>query len=198
MDSGISLGHDYAPAQYPEAAGWDPTSSYSCPLDLSYPSGDSHALGVQGQIPPVSLIHDEVIGPSTNDEFLRSALISPDGSNVLTISETNYLVVWDINEELLNNKRYFPASSSTQEVDSASRSLHPSIQLQVPISIGDAIYDVAWYPSMHRDVPGSACAAVALRDHPVQLWDTVTGEEPVLSLSRYTMLYFSETFYPSS
>jgi WD40 repeat protein len=170
------IAFDYSPVQQDLGAGLDSSASYECPLSLSLGSGDRDAIGSTAQEPPVSLIHDEVIGPSTNDEFLRAALISPDGSHVLTASETNYLVIWDIDEELVNKRRYYPVCDISQDVTESGHSPEPPIQLQIPISIGDAIYDVAWYPCMHRDTPGSACAAVALRDHPVQLWDTDTGE----------------------
>ena len=143
-----------------DAAGQE--AAYTCPLDLSQPP---------------ALLHEEVIGQATNEEFIKSAKFSPDGSSVVTCSESNFLTFWSIPEETVKAASYFPVDNSTREPDSNdSANTGPELILTNAMDIGESIYDCVWYPHMSASNPPTCCVLVSSRDHPVQLWDTITGK----------------------
>lgn len=135
-------------------------ASYVCPLDLSQPP---------------ALLHEEIIGQATNEEFIKSAKFSPDGSSVVTCSESNYLTFWSVPEETVKSASYFPAESGTTGA-AADATTGSKLQLTNAMDIGESIYDCVWYPHMSASNPPTCCVLVSSRDHPVQLWDTLSGK----------------------
>lgn len=41
---------------------------------------------------------------------------------------------------------------------------------------GESICDLTWFPSMNSQDPSTCCFLSSVRDHPVRLWDMVTGK----------------------
>jgi len=47
----------------------------------------------------------------------------------------------------------------------------PRVQVDAEIPIGEAIYDLKWYPGMQSSDPATKCFISTSRDHPIMLWD---------------------------
>jgi WD40 repeat protein len=138
------------------------TSVVECPLDLATKSPQ--------------LIHDEVICQATNEEFVKSTKFSPDGSCIVTGSESNFLTFWNVDPSVVASNSYYPmATNDASEID-GNIPLGSNLNLTNAINAGESIYDLAWYPLMNAQSPATCCVAVSTRDHPVVLWDVITGE----------------------
>ncbi len=119
-----------------------------CPLNFSEPFG---------------LVHEEVICEATNEEFIKGSRFSPDGTCIITASESNYVTFWNLDQELISKHSYY-----LQQATIASE--NKCLSLTNAICIGETIYDFSWYPQMSVDNPGSSCIAVSSRDHPIQVF----------------------------
>ena len=154
--------NDWSPVVPPDGGSAEPTDSqYACPLML-------------GSKLPV-LMQDEVIGQATNEEFIKSAKFSPDGSCITAASESNFLTLWNISPAIIANNSYYskiPISSGDIEPDVGGKS---GLLMSSAINMGESIYDAVWYPLMTANSPSSCSVAVSLRDHPIQLWDVTKG-----------------------
>ena len=115
------------------------------------------------------LLTTELICPSTKNEFLKSLKFSPDGSTLLTTSESNYVGLWSLDANLCNELSYYPRN------DERNPTTENNLSLSTAIAIGDSIYDTAWYPLMNKQDDITCCFVTTSRDHPVHLWDCKTG-----------------------
>jgi WD40 repeat protein len=133
-------------------------------------------------------IASTTICPSSKDEFLKTSRFSPDGSTILTSSESNYIGLWKLDHNITKRYLYFPIDDDDDEemleFKIASDNRH-ALTLGIAICVGDSIYDFSWYPFMNNDNPISCCFVSTSRDHPVHLWDSNTG------LYEYKKSYFS-------
>jgi len=80
--------------------------------------------------------------PTVANNFVKSTLFSPDGTQVLVTS-----------------------------CDRAARlygCVEGRVRLRLQYECGEGIYDAAWFPSPH---PAARCFVTSVRDHPLQLWD---------------------------
>jgi hypothetical protein len=114
----------------------------------------------------LELLHEEIIGESTNAEFLKSSKLSPDGSQIATASETNFIATWKISGQILADKTYYdfgPGQSICSDISKESLSVINAID------IGESLYDFAWYPGMNSAVPSTCCIIATSRDHPLQV-----------------------------
>ena len=133
----------------------------SCPITF----GEKRELSTPDS--KIVLIDEDIIGQATNNEFLKSSKISPDGSQVLTTSETDYLTTWRIPAELIRNHSYYTNSKvPADDVDNQSVS---NLLLKSVIPAGESIYDYCWYPGMTAEIPSTCCVLVSTRDHPLQV-----------------------------
>lgn len=137
-------------------------NAYACPLALSHASP--------------SLVHEDIICQATNDEFIKSAKFSPDGSIVMTSSESNYLTFWAVDGHLSQEQRYHSVTTENRDRTEDVCKGNIPLQLTNAIDIGESIYDSAWYPYMNTASPSTCCILVSCRDHPMQLWDAISGE----------------------
>lgn len=80
--------------------------------------------------------------PSTANNFVKSTLFSPDGTQVLVTSSDRAARLYGCAEG--------------------------RVRLRLQYECGEGIYDAAWFPSSH---PAARCFVTSVRDHPLQLWD---------------------------
>lgn len=107
----------------------------------------------------------QVAGCSTlfnTDEsnYLRGIKWSPDGSCILTNSGDDRIRVFDVPPELLHG-----------EINVLSE-MTPSVKVRP----GELVYDFCWYPWMTAVDPLTCCFVTTSRDHPVHLWDSLSGQ----------------------
>ncbi|CAO3632134.1 unnamed protein product [Cunninghamella blakesleeana] len=93
------------------------------------------------------------------NDFFKTCLWSPDGTCLLTNSEDKIL-------------RLFQVPTSVYEISSDVVDFIPSLG----ILEGESICDLTWFPSMNSQDPSTCCFLSSVRDHPVRLWDMMTGK----------------------
>ncbi|XP_065680194.1 metacaspase-2 isoform X9 [Hydra vulgaris] len=96
---------------------------------------------------------------SSQDNFLRGSSWSPDGQLILTNSNDNLLRVFKLPDDILEHNLN-----------------HLDMKPIVRIIGGETVYSTDWYPFMNFANPDSCLFLSSSRDHPVHLWDAVTGE----------------------
>lgn len=124
---------------------------------------------------PPSLLYNDIICQATNAEFLKAAKFSPDGGIVITCSESHFLTSWSLSESVHRGHMYYNLPEAEAPDANTANQTNP-LKLSNAIELGETIYDCAWYPLMSVANPPSCCALVSCRDHPIQLWDVITGE----------------------
>lgn len=110
--------------------------------------------------------HQFKLTSNSNNNFLKAVKWSPDGSCFLTSSDDNTLRVFDMPDY---------GSRSTLGNDLCD-SEDDSFASRMIIHEGESVYDYCWYPHMLASDPASCVLAATTRDHPVHLWDSVSGE----------------------
>ncbi|XP_065644495.1 MATH and LRR domain-containing protein PFE0570w-like isoform X2 [Hydra vulgaris] len=96
---------------------------------------------------------------SSQDNFLRGSSWSPDGQLILTNSNDNLLRVFKLPDDVMEHNLN-----------------HMDMKPIVRIVGGETVYSTDWYPFMNFANPDSCLFLSSSRDHPVHLWDAVTGE----------------------
>ncbi|XP_065644497.1 uncharacterized protein LOC100205627 isoform X11 [Hydra vulgaris] len=96
---------------------------------------------------------------SSQDNFLRGSSWSPDGQLILTNSNDNLLRVFKLPDDIMEHNLN-----------------HIDMKPIVRIIGGETVYSTDWYPFMNFANPHSCLFLGSSRDHPVHLWDAVTGE----------------------
>lgn len=110
---------------------------------------------------------DEVFKKSNALEFVKSTKFSPDGTQLLSTTEDNRVIIHHLDPTLINQQRYFSFTDSPSSSSSISTSVC-ALERSQTIPTGESIYDASWHTSCSSFI--STC-----RDHPVQLWDAATG-----------------------
>ncbi|PIA54997.1 hypothetical protein AQUCO_00800019v1 [Aquilegia coerulea] len=64
---------------------------------------------------------------------------------------------------------------TTQE-DTCSSSLEDPYVADLIVNEGESVYDYCWYPYMSASDPTTCVFASTTRDHPIHLWDAITGQ----------------------
>ncbi|KAK9906702.1 hypothetical protein WJX75_006470 [Coccomyxa subellipsoidea] len=106
--------------------------------------------------------------PKSN--FLKGVKWSPDGACLLTASEDNWLRIYDLPAEALEQ-------GSLETADHGSAAAVPdNLPAVLYLDEGETIYDYAWYPGMLASEPSSCVFASTARAHPLHLWDAVSGQ----------------------
>ena len=113
-------------------------------------------------------IHEIVACKSCTDEFFRSLTISPDGTKIITSSESNYACIWNINKTIISDYQFYKFHDRCQDRGEV-------LSLEHAFNIGDSIYDLCWYPGMCSNHVDSCCFITTSRDHPIHLWDSNSG-----------------------
>nr|XP_010908444.1 telomerase Cajal body protein 1 isoform X1 [Elaeis guineensis] len=105
-------------------------------------------------------------GASHSDNFLKGVKWSPDGSCFLTSSDDNTLRLFYLPEEAFNDHVAHEAPVDDQDSYASS----------VIVSEAETVYDFCWYPYMYASDPTTCVFASTTRDHPVHLWDAISGQ----------------------
>ncbi|KAJ2025821.1 hypothetical protein GGI06_000423 [Coemansia sp. S85] len=108
--------------------------------------------------PPKCIAQTPVFEPG---RFLRSVKWSPDGMALAAVSESGALDIYDMSPAVA---AYCGGLESGAIGAPALSVPHASTPLAL-----------AWYPHMRRDAPETCCVVESVRDHPIQLRDSVSG-----------------------
>ncbi|CAK9327401.1 unnamed protein product [Citrullus colocynthis] len=101
-------------------------------------------------------------GPNPNN-FFKGVKWSPDGSCFLTSSEDNSLRIFNL-----------PDYGDDVPVNVAAE--EDSFTSNLVVGEGESVYDFCWYPYMSASDLVTCVFASTTRDHPIHLWDAVSGE----------------------
>lgn len=119
--------------------------------------------------------------PPPHSNFLSGVKWSPDGVCFLTVADDNYLRIYDIPpslaDENTNNNNINPNQQEEQQQHQKKKnqeedSFSPSLR----VNAGELIYDYNWYPWSSATDPATCCFVITTRDHPVHLYDAVSGQ----------------------
>lgn len=114
------------------------------------------------------------------DNFMRNVSISPDGSSVLYYNEKGQIQSSRLHDHLIQSCTYYDTYSGCNDRivdDHHDRNTGSDSMFHYPtIVTGESIYDCKWYPNMLIDDSSSTCFITSCRDHPIHLWDLLTGD----------------------
>jgi telomerase Cajal body protein 1 len=131
-------------------------------------------------------ISTQLCDGSTTD-FMKSHVLSPDGTSALVISESNYVTNWLLPSNLIHKHLYYPTQSLHENRTNSGDIEREDEQLtfQSATDIGESIYDCVWYPHMSLSYPSSCCYLTTSRDHPIHLWsnNSTTNSNPTIQCS---------------
>ncbi|KAJ6841435.1 putative telomerase Cajal body protein 1 [Iris pallida] len=102
---------------------------------------------------------------SSSNNFLKGVKWSPDGSGFLTSSDDNTLRLFYLPEDAYGKEEQ-------RECDAASDSYASSSA----VTEAETVYDYCWYPYMSLSDPATCVFASTTRDHPIHLWDAISGQ----------------------
>ncbi|KAF9588367.1 hypothetical protein IFM89_008797 [Coptis chinensis] len=117
---------------------------------------------IKFDIPPYKTYHfyQQFRNTSNPNNFLKAVKWSPDGSCFLTSSDDNTLRKFN----LPDNEDTCPSAPGDSYV------------ADLVVSEGESVYDYCWYPYMSASDPATCVFASTTRDHPLHLWDAVSGQ----------------------
>ncbi|KAG9454328.1 hypothetical protein H6P81_007232 [Aristolochia fimbriata] len=120
--------------------------------------------------PPRKLYHffHQFRGSSNTNNFFKGLKWSPDGSCFLTSSEDNTLRLFGLPD--INGSSQDSGYVSTDELAT------DSYLSSLIVNEGESVYDYCWYPYMSASDPTTCVFTSTTRDHPIHLWDAISGE----------------------
>ncbi|GBG61386.1 hypothetical protein CBR_g20417 [Chara braunii] len=112
-------------------------------------------------------VNDKVIrqAPCRNN-FLRGIRWSPDGACLLANCEDNKLLIYDLPDEIVESCA----------LDLSASDLKDSFDPTVVVQEGENVYDYQWFPLMTASDLATCCFVSTTREHPIHLWDGITGQ----------------------
>ncbi|XP_020597864.1 telomerase Cajal body protein 1 isoform X2 [Phalaenopsis equestris] len=130
---------------------------------------DAHPWPVfRFDIPPRRTYHfaQQFRSGSNPQNFLKSVKWSPDGSSFLTSSDDRSLRLFYLPEDAYFNPGKLEECQISQ--DSYSSAL--------AVNEAEMVYDYCWYPYTSMLDPTTCVFVSTTRDHPIHLWDAISGE----------------------
>jgi WD40 repeat protein len=120
-----------------------------------------------------------------NSNFVKGGDISPDGSLMITVEESNWLKLWAFDAFSINDNRYYcdvtsgvgglsSLSADSPQEDTVIKH-KKKMSLTSQFNCGESIYDFDWYPFMSSNDVVSSCIITTCRDHPIHLWDIASS-----------------------
>lgn len=103
---------------------------------------------------------------TSSNNFLRGAKWSPDGSCFLTCLDDDTLRLFDLPEDACFDLMKCDAALDGQDSYASS----------IIVNEAETVYDYCWYPYMSTSDPATCVFASSTRDHPIHLWDAVSGQ----------------------
>eukprot|EP00898_Chlorokybus_atmophyticus_P003145 jgi/Chlat1/3831/Chrsp26S03979 len=110
--------------------------------------------------------------------FLKGVKWSPDGACLLTSSEDCRIRCFDLPADAMNQ----PAADTSQAkgtvciIVELTTGFADTLAPALTVTEGETVYDFAWYSLMQATDLATCCFATTTREHPVHMWDAVTGE----------------------
>jgi telomerase Cajal body protein 1 len=132
-------------------------------------------------------ISTQLCDGSTTD-FMKSHVLSPDGTSALVISESNYVTNWLLPKNFITKNLYYPQVNPEGNCNGNSTDKmnieEPDdlLTLQSATDIGESVYDCIWYPHMNLSYPSTCCYLTTSRDHPIHLWSS-NNSNPTIQCS---------------
>lgn len=119
-------------------------------------------------IPPRRMYHFryQFMDNAHPNNFLRGVKWSPDGSCFLTNLDDNTLRLFDLPENVCTDLMECEATLNGQDSYASS----------IIVNEAETVYDYCWYPYMSASDPATCVFASSTRDHPIHLWDAVSGQ----------------------
>ncbi|KAK3602482.1 hypothetical protein CHS0354_022348 [Potamilus streckersoni] len=96
------------------------------------------------------------------DNYLRGCKWSPDGTCILTNSNDNCLRIFNLPEQLYQDR------GESEDI--------PEMIPVLKMKECDTVYDFCWYNKMTSSDPVTCCLVSTSRDSPIHMWDAFTGE----------------------
>ncbi|KAF8062083.1 APY2 [Scenedesmus sp. PABB004] len=107
--------------------------------------------------------------PNTN--FLKGVRWSPDGCSCLTVSDDNWLRVFDLPQDALQHQ----PQQEDQELLAGAGAVGSGWSSGLRVHAGETVYDYAWFSCMSAADPASCCFASTARGQPIKVWDACGG-----------------------
>lgn len=105
------------------------------------------------------------------EDFFQLSKISPDGSCLLSSTDSNFVDFYKINHQVLTKNLYY---DNLSESVSANPRNSDMLELVKSVDVGDTLYDFHCHP-LQQDSCSLPLFVVATRDHPVQLFSPSDG-----------------------
>ncbi|PKA63244.1 Katanin p80 WD40 repeat-containing subunit B1 like [Apostasia shenzhenica] len=105
-------------------------------------------------------------GGSNRNNFLKGIKWSPDGSSFLISSDDNSFRLFYLPED----DHQYPGKYEECPINQDSYSS------ALLLNEAEMVYDYCWYPYMSLLDPTTCVFASTTRDHPIHLWDSISGE----------------------
>lgn len=132
-------------------------------------------------------------------DYIKYIQISPDGIQLLEVAEGNKATIHSFETSFVKEGLFYRANEIVPDAASAcdesesmddkvrgdddvtkpSSSISPDHSIlteKISMDAGDTIFDAKWYPLMNGSDPITCCFATTTRDHPIHLWDAVSGQ----------------------
>lgn len=117
--------------------------------------------------------------PATGSGFVKSLQFSPDGLCTISATENNDAVICSLSEVCVHSLSYYGSNGGSADIE------EDLSRVESTIPIGEAIYDLKWYPGMQSSNPGSKCFISTSRDHPITLWDAGSDIDQAIARCTY-------------
>jgi hypothetical protein len=129
---------------------------------------------LQWQGGPKRVVASTKICASASGDFMKSHSISPDGSQVLISSESNFLACWLLGESPRRTQYY-----NTEDTNDRSDE-DDTPKMACVFNMGESIHDFAWHPYIDPTTNQSCYFVATTKDHPVHMMDSYTGTSLML------------------
>ena len=113
---------------------------------------------------------------NNNDNFIKTNIIAPDGTHCSTISENNRIQLLKINDNLINDNKYYKKNVDDDTYNNMNIDNKIIINEINNINVGESVFDLNWFPYANIIDPLTYCYVTTSRDHPIHLWDALTGK----------------------
>ncbi|KMZ65087.1 putative WD-repeat protein [Zostera marina] len=147
---------------------------YSGEIHYDYDHYSSHRKLIRFEIPPRRSYHfarqfrtNTTTGILSANNFLKGIKWSPDGSCLLTCSDDNSLHIFARPDDA------YCCYETAPEVHFDDKDSYDSYLV---VNEGESVYDYCWYPYMSTTDPNTCVFASTARDHPIHLWDAMSGQ----------------------
>jgi telomerase Cajal body protein 1 len=119
----------------------------------------------------VNLIDEHIRFEDVHSDFIKGAQWSPDGTTIMTPTDSGEVSFLNIQQEELTKYSYYekiPLGSVFNTDKTHCSSVFSKIKTQH--TFGSALIDAKWYPFMNISDPASCCYITTCRDQPIHLW----------------------------